>query len=333
MSDRPSFSIVVPTFHRPDALHDTLAGLLALDYEPSRYEVVVIDDGSDDVTAEVVNRFRGRGVELTLEAQHQQGAASARNRGARLSCGELLLFCDDDMIVEPSHLKLHAAAHREHETAVVSGMWEFAPAIESVLRRTAFGRYRIELERHYQRGVGGEPLDDDSGCLKMPLVGAANLTLKRDLFWEIGGFDEEFPVAGAEDQDFSLRARSGGALLLLDTNIRCFQNDNRLTLAAYCAREERNAETMPFLARKYPADFSDVPYVRENRPIQAGDPPRIVAKKLLKSVLASGVCLAALHRLVAVLETARFPDRILRRIYRGLLGLHLFRGFRRTWRN
>ena len=120
----------------------------------------------------------------------------------------------------------------------------------------------------------------------MPLLGSGNLALRRDRFWEIGGFDEIFPVAGAEDQDFSIRARAAGALLVLDTNIHSLHNDNRLTLRDYCLREERSAETMPYLVRKYPSELGQVPYVRENRPIQAGDPPSLVLKKAVKTVLA-----------------------------------------------
>jgi hypothetical protein len=118
---------------------------------------------------------------------------------------------------------------------------------------------------------------------------------------------------------------------LLDTRIRCLHNDNRLDLRSYCAREERSAQTMPYLARKYPDRFRDVPYVRENRPISRADPGRLVAKKLLKAVLASGPVLAVLHLLTGPLEAAHAPERLLRRFYSALLGLHLFRGFRRTW--
>jgi len=326
------FSIVVPTFRRPDALEETLAAILRLDYQTNRYQVIVVDDGADDDTARIVRRFQGRGVELMLEAQTHRGAARARNRGARLAGGDLLLFCDDDMILEPSYLRLHLSARERHGDAVVSGVWRFSPKVMQALGRSPFGRYRIQLERGFQEDGGGRPLDADPGCLLMPLLGSGNLALRRDRFWEIGGFDEDFPVAGAEDQDFSIRARAAGALLLLDTNIRCLQNDHRLTLRDYCAREERSAETMPYLVRKYPSELGQVPYVVQNRPIQTGDPPQLVLKKVAKTVLAGPALLELLHRFVRLLEAAHGPERVLRRLYKMLLGIHLFRGFRRSWR-
>src|SRR3954451_16744041 len=102
MAPDPTISTVSRTFRRPDAWGETLAPILRLDYPPDCYEVVVIDDGADAVTADLVRRFRGRGVEIMLEVQRHRGAATARNRGARLATGELVLFCDDDILVEPS---------------------------------------------------------------------------------------------------------------------------------------------------------------------------------------------------------------------------------------
>jgi hypothetical protein len=199
----------------------------------------------------------------------------------------------------------------------------------SVLEATPFGRYRLELERGFWTEVLGR--EGNEGYHEMDLVGSWDLALRRDLFWELGGFDERFPVAGAEDQDFSLRARAAGCHLVLDTGIRCLHNDDRLNLRAYCEREERSAKTMPYLARNYPAEFAESRYVRDNRPVSRGDEPRLLAKKLVKSALARRVILEALHELTAAAEAAGLSDRVLRRLYRLLLGLHLFRGFRSTW--
>jgi GT2 family glycosyltransferase len=325
----PTFSIVVPTFRRPASLRQTLAALLTLDYDRSRYEVIVVDDGADQVTDEVVGGLRDGSVEITLESQRQRGVATARNRGARVARGELLLFCDDDIVVDQRHLRRHVATRERYVDPIVNGAWEFAPQTLSALEATPFGRFRIDLERRFQEEAMGAARGD--GRVEMPMLGSWNLVLRRDLYWQLGGFDEEFPVAGAEDQDFSLRARTAGCLLLLDTEIRLMHNDDRLSLRSYCAREERNAQTMPFLARRWPAEFGEVRYVQENRPIRRGDPPRLLMTKAAKAVLASRPVLAALHRVTTLLEQARVRDEVLRRLYTGLLGLHLFRGFRRTW--
>jgi len=328
----PTFSIVVPTFRRPDTLRKTLTALVELDYPADRYEVIVVDDAADDITARIIDELPDRGIGLKLEAQHRRGAASARNRGARAANGDWVLFCDDDILAPPSHLLQHLATHQRHDGAAVAGNWELAPELVTELWLTPFGRYRMEVERRFLAEARGDPLTGDHHLLQMPLVAAADLSLRRELFWQIGGFDEEFPLAGAEDQDLSLRARAAGAVLLLDTSIHCFHHDHYLSLEAYCEREERNARTMSFMVRKHPAGFGDVPYARENRPIEASDPPKLVAKKLLKALLASEPMLEVLHRITRGCEELRAPEPCLRRMYAALLGLHLFRGFRHSWR-
>ncbi len=327
----PSFSIVVPTFRRPDALRETLAALLALDYDPGRYEIVVVDDGDDAATEAVIAGVDDGRVPIRLERQHRLGAARARNRGATLATGDFLLFCDDDMVVSKSDLVARVRAFERHGDVAVTARWEFSAAATRALRATPFGRYRIDLERQFQDGAAGEPLPDDPGSLRMELVGAATLSLARERFLGIGGFDESFPLAGAEDQDFSMRARAAGMTLLLDTRICSLHNDDNFTLRGYCAREHRSAQTVAILARKYPAELAGTEYVRENRPISPDDPARLVAKKALKRALSRDWALRSLERGVGLLERAGLPDRALRRLYRGLLGLYLFRGFRKAW--
>jgi GT2 family glycosyltransferase len=326
----PTFSVVVPTYRRPDALRATLTALAGLDYPSDRYEVIVIDDASDERTAKLVDAHRGRGVALSFATQSHRGAAAARNHGARLADGDLLLFCDDDIVVDSNHLRAHLAAQAEHRDALVNGAWEFTAAVHEALARTPFGRYRLELERNFQSDATGRVLE--GGCIEIAMLGSWDLSLQRELFWDLGGFDERFPAAGAEDQDFSLRARKAGARLLLDPRIRCLHNDNRLDLAAYCAREERSAQTMPVLMRKFPAQFGRSAYVRENRPIERGDSLRLAIKKGVKWLLSRRPVLSGLHRATGLAERLDVPEPLLRQLYSALLGLHLFRGFRRAWR-
>jgi GT2 family glycosyltransferase len=325
----PSFSIIVPTFRRPDVLRTTLQALFAQDFPKRKFEVIVVDDDASPTTADVVRRLANDGVQTTIESQNRRGAATARNRGARLARGELLLFVDDDMIVAPDHLRRHLDAHQRHRDALIAGAWDFPPSLASELAATPLGRYRLELEQRFQAQARGQQLADR--CWTMTALAAANLSVAREPFWRLGGFDEDFPVAGAEDQDFSQRAEAAGCQLLLDPAIRCLHNDSYLGRRGWCEREERSAKTVPFLARNHPAKFAESAYVRENRPIRRDDAPALVAKKLIKWTLSRGPALEGLHRFAGVAEAARLPDRLLRKLYRLLLGLHLFRGFRSTW--
>jgi GT2 family glycosyltransferase len=319
---QPTISVVVPTYRRPAALDATLSALSAVDYPADRLEIVVVDDGSGDHTPDVAASHPN----VTFIQQASAGAATARNHGARIASGELLVLVDDDILVQPDHLDRHLAVHARHERALVNGEWEFAPATVAALRETPFGRYRLALEEEFRRTAPVEALED--GCLRCEVIPSQDLSLSRELFWEIGGFDEDFPAAGAEDQEFSYRARAAGCLLLRDPSIRLLHNDARVTLADFCRREERSARTIPYLARRYPEAEAAVSYARANGPIARGDGIQLTLRKLAKRALAAPPIHRLLRSGVSVLERLPVRDAVLARAYSMLAGLHIFRGFR-----
>lgn len=320
-------SVVVPTYRRPGALRHTVDALLAIDYPAERFEVVVVDDAGGDLeTAEVVRSRQQGSVRLHLSRGQRRGAAAARNSGARLAKGDLLLFCDDDVIVEPPHLRLHLEARASQGDALVNGVSEFRAELRSALERTSFGRYRLELERRFETEADGRPLGGER--FETAFLSARNLGIRRELFWEIGGFDETFPYAGAEDQDLSLRARSAGCRLIRDHRIRVINNEQIITFRQFCTREERSAHTTVPLVRKFPDQAARLTVFTENRPIAPGDPPGLALKKALKLVLSRRPALAVIHRLIEKLEQAPATTELLPAFYRAAVGLHIFLGVR-----
>lgn len=323
----PTVSFVVPTYRRPDALRPTLAALLAVDYPHDRYEVIVVDDGSADETADVVAELqKGAEAKLVYVQQENAGAATARNRGARSATGELLIFVDDDIVVQPSHVRDHIAARATRGDALVNGHWEFPAGLVRVFAATPFGRFRLGLERWVKDGVAKTPLGD--GREAPSAVTACNLGLRRALFLELGGFDETFPFAGYEDQELSYRAVRAGCPLVYDRRIQLVHNDQRSTLVQFCARQRRGACTAVHLAQRHPAVFGGRGMVVENGPLQQSDPPRRLAKKLVKSGLSTATALRAVHAGVRFLELVAPDSRVLQRTYWSVCGLYIFRGVR-----
>lgn len=323
-----SFSVVIPTFRRPDALAVTLGRILAVDYPADQLEVIVVDDGSGDDTGDLVARFAGGDVAVRLVEQRNRGAAAARNRGAEAAAGDFVLFLDDDILVEPGHLAAHLATQQQFDRALVAGEWRFTPEVLEELRRTAFGRYRIALEDSFRTAVPARPLAGE--CVELDVLPAADLSMRRELFWEIGGFDEAFPAAGAEDQDLSYRAREHGCRLVRNRAIRLLHNDAHMSLASFCKREERRAVTVLVLSSRFPASAAAVGYAEANAPISRSDHPLQVAKKLAKSAAAWPPATRALTHLIHALEIVHAPERVLRGAYSRLAGLYSFRGFRQA---
>jgi GT2 family glycosyltransferase len=319
-------SVVVPTYRRADALAQTLDALVRLDYPADRFEIIVVDDGSGDDTPNVVHGFQDRGVAVEVLQQPNSGVATARNHGARRAKGALLIFLDDDMIVEQDHLARHIAVQDEYPDCLTNGHWEFSPTTAAALRTTPFGRYRIELEAWVKDGIAKVPIDATKS--HPSAVTACDLGILRDTFWALGGFDESFPYAGYEDQEFSHRAAAAGYQFVYDESIRMLHNDQRLSLQTFCERQERGALTAALLAVKFPDAFGSHPLITENTAPSTSDAPLLFAKKVVKRVLSFPPALAACHATIRAAESLRAPDRALRRAYWMLMGVYINRGIR-----
>jgi glycosyltransferase involved in cell wall biosynthesis len=321
-----TISLVIPTVGRQDTLAATLDSIRQLDYPRDRLEVVVVDDsGGNPSIGKLVRERLDGSFENHCVAQDRLGAATARNRGAHVASGDLVIFCDDDVVVAEDNVSRHLAKQSLGSRALVNGVSEFSPTVLAALRVTPFGRFRIALEKGYEAGADGPPLDGD--CNRTKFLTARNLAVGRGLFWELGGFDEAFPYAGAEDQALSLVARRENCTLLRCHDIKVLNNEPIVTLQEFCRREERSAQTFAVLVSRFPTE-AERPLYSENGPISRSDPPGRALRKAAKWILSRRPCLALLHRFVAGLERTRLAEGRLRALYAALIGLHIFRGVR-----
>lgn len=119
MSDQPRLSIVLPTFNRRPRLVRVLAALDKQTVPPGTFEVVVVDDGSTDDTAEWLAKTAVNGYTLRHLRQDNAGPAKARNRGVAEAHGELILFIDDDVEPTPDLIAEHLATHAEPDVVAL----------------------------------------------------------------------------------------------------------------------------------------------------------------------------------------------------------------------
>lgn len=319
-------SFVVPTFRRPDTLRTTLAALLELDYPPEEYEVVVVDDGSGDSTAEVVNGMAATGSQIRYHPQANSGVATARNNGAKAATGELLIFLDDDMLVRSDHVTAHLAVREQYGDCLVNGHWVFSDATRELLEQTPFGRYRMVLEDEIRERF--DRVDIGQGRSEVTSVTAANLGVSARTFADLGGFDERFPYAGYEDQEFSYRARQAGHRFIYDPAIQLGHNDERVTLEQFARRYQRGAVTAAYLAAIHPEAYAKSPLLLENAPATKYDPLRLRLKKALKLAFSSMGGVRVLRAVIAALEQRAPYSQVLPRLYSATIGVFIFRGIR-----
>ena len=313
---------MVPTFDRPEALARTLDALVRMGAPGGPSEIIVVDTGSPDAGAHAVATSRGaRYIRCANE-----GVAAARNRGATEASGELLLFVDDDIVVEETNLRKHEGWHAADMRCLVSGHWEFDPVLRQRLQQTPLGRHRLAYEDKYNRPAG-VVVSTKRGQVHPASLAASNLSVRREVFWSLGGFDERFPV-GAEDQDLTWRARRDGCALIYDYEIRVIHNDQHRDFRSLCHRQERAAVGSIYLALKNP-EVPTPEMVHLNGPLQAHDPPRLALRKLSRGLLSNRFALALLSQLVRATEIVR-PDGgwPLDFLYTAVGGLYVFRGVR-----
>lgn len=117
---QPKVSIVMPTHNRVGILAMTLGALCRQTYPPERLELVVVADGCVDETAVFVQQYQAP-FPIRLREQPGSGPATARNVGAQVATGDILIFIDDDIEALPHFVAAHVAAHRADAPGVVIG--------------------------------------------------------------------------------------------------------------------------------------------------------------------------------------------------------------------
>lgn len=132
MSNPVRCSVLICTYNRAHLLRHTLESLCHQTLQPSEFEVIVVDDGSQDGTCDIVREFEPL-LNLRYAYQSNSGLASARNHALFLSQGEFVILLDDDDVASPELLAEHLASHKAHpeDNFAVLGYTELAPEIST----------------------------------------------------------------------------------------------------------------------------------------------------------------------------------------------------------
>ena len=180
-------SVVIPTYRRPEALARCLEALVLQEYPRSRYEVIVVDDGSPEPASLVVEKFADR-LELQLLVQPNAGPAAARNAGAGQAGGAILAFTDDDCEPRPGWLASLARCSAGAPDHAIGGRTVNGLAENPYC--TASQMMIDYLYDHY-----------NSSRDEARFFTSNNLAMPSAIFREIGGFATGFRKAAGEDRE------------------------------------------------------------------------------------------------------------------------------------
>lgn len=175
--ERPLVSVVMAAFDAAEHIREALDSAFAQDWRP--LEVIVVDDGSTDGTAEIVRSF----PDVVYVPQANRGPAAARNTAVAHSSGEFVANLDSDDLVPPTRMSLQARYLLEHpEVGAVFGRQEWLNAPSWMARDSVYG------------DVDGIPL--------------SSVMFRREVFSEVRGYDPAFRTG--EDMDLLVRLREHG---------------------------------------------------------------------------------------------------------------------------
>jgi glycosyltransferase involved in cell wall biosynthesis len=176
----PRVSVIVAAYNGETFLRPALESVFAQDYDS--FEVVFVDDGSTDGTAEIARSFLVRYLH-----QENHGLPAARNAGLREARGELVAFADDDDLLPPSKLALQVRYLDEH------------PEVGCVLGRN---------EWIVEEGVEAPKLERDPVFGELGGIQFVSAMFRRAVLERLGGFDPTYRYA--EDRDLFIRLREHG---------------------------------------------------------------------------------------------------------------------------
>lgn len=313
-------SVIIPTYNREEVLLGTLNALLDIDYPAHLWEIIIVDDGSNDGSEVAVRKWIER-VEASAKyiKQENAGPAAARNRGATVAQGEVLIFIDNDIIVEPDFIRRHLEALAAHP-----GCWILGRVTHPAeLRGTPFGRYRDTLHESFHKDYEGRHLPEVNG------MSTQNVSIPAEDFRRLGGFDESFTIASGEDWELAKRAKQNGIRVLYQPEITVLHNDWAVSLEQFCRRHWLYSFSDVLLFEKYGEDSPRKHLVRENWFINWGqDKPDLILKKGVKSAFATTGGQQILRAACKFIERLAPDSKLSRRFYELAVSVAIFQGVR-----
>jgi len=234
---RPVISVVVPTFNNAALLGETLDGITR--QTVNAIEVIVIDDGSTDNTAQVVGTYA---PEVTYIHQPNRGPAAARNRGAQMARGDYIAFCDHDDIWETCHLEMLLGCFTAYPDTALA----FDNAV--LFGEPGVG-CRLHLTPARARAFGGVTVKPKTLLWQYSIATMSVVMVKKAAFDGIGGLNER--IIALDDLHFYLRLATRAEVRYVD-HVGCKKRVTANSLSHRIDMRQVNVQYLEDLWQNHP---------------------------------------------------------------------------------
>jgi len=259
--------VVIITFNKLDYLQAVLCNL-AHQASNDEVEFIVVNDGSTDGTKEYLESMEFPGTIKIINNQNN-GSAVARNKGIQNSCGDFILFVDNDIILENNYIEKLIARTRRNPDRVHAGNIGLIPLkrVPKIIDLLCSGEplplNQLTNISYIDAIYGTLPVafirdaDIDISCW-WGLVTGGNMCFPRQILAAIGGFDESFKSWGPEDIDLTYRAFKGGYKFKFHGDLFLFHLDHARNLSEVKISMAKNVS---LLLKKYRKSKEIIAYV------------------------------------------------------------------------
>ena len=231
----PKMSVVVCSFNGEATIRDTLDGLGAMDYPD--YEVIVVNDGSTDSTAMIAGEYA-----VQLISTENRGLSNARNTGWKQASGEIIAYIDDDAYPDKHWLKFLAHSFMTDDFAAVGGQ---SPA-------PAHGGFMADCVAN----APGRPVHVLLSDTEAEHIPGCNMSFKRSVLEEIGGFDPVYRSAG-DDVDICWRIMDRGWRVGYQASAVTWHHC-RNSIRAYWKQQHGYGKAEALLEDKWPEKYNPI---------------------------------------------------------------------------
>jgi GT2 family glycosyltransferase len=193
-------SVVIPIYNAEKTILRCLESISLQTFR--EFELILVDNNSTDSSVSIIKDFITRNIDLHISLLHEpkQGSCSARNRGGRFAKGKIIVNTDPDCIADKDWLRDIASEFDDDSIGGVAGnIYGFSP--KSLTEKF--------LSIFTLKGLGEEKTFDSYNLLTGGFA-TANLSIRKDVFEKIGGFDEDINIFG-EDHDICARIYKSGS--------------------------------------------------------------------------------------------------------------------------